>query len=326
MTLVADHRVDTEFEDRPIELVPAYTPADRKFFGLLACSAAIVFMLLVAIMVFLLYHGWWALQHFNFRFFFGTEWSAPAHPGVLALIGGSVEVALVALVFAVPVSIATALMINEFAPKRLRGWLTALIDLLATVPSIVYGFWGLEAFSKWAKGPSEWMVAHLGFIPIFRTDAAGSYEGSIFIAGLVVSIMIIPVITSITREVMAQTPRDACEAALALGGTRWGMITDVVLPFSRSGMVGATLLGLSRALGETIAVLLILSSNTTFLTGHIMGPEGTTVAKEIGEAFVNSSTQGESELVLAGLTLFATTLVFSLGGRIIVSRGKGPKR
>ena len=137
--------------------------------------------------------------------------------------------------------------------------------------------------------------------------------------------MIIPVITSITREVMAQTPRDACEAALALGGTRWGMITDVVLPFSRSGMVGATLLGLSRALGETIALLLILSSNTTFLTGHIMGPEGTTVAKEIGENFVNSSTQGQSELVLAGLALFATTLVFSLGGRIVVEPGAGPK-
>ena len=151
MTAVADYALDEIPEERPIELTPAYTPADRKFFGLLACSAAMVFMLLVAIMVFLLYHGWWALHHFNFKFFFGTNWSAPGHPGVLALLGGSVEVALVALVFAVPVSIATALMINEFAPKRLRGWLTALIDLLATVPSIVYGFWGLEAFSQWVE-------------------------------------------------------------------------------------------------------------------------------------------------------------------------------
>ncbi len=326
MTTVADLAVDNVLDEQRIELDARHTPADRRFFGLLACSAAIVFMLLVAIMVFLLYHGWWALQHFKLKFFLGTNWSAPAHPGVLALLGGSVEIALVALTFAVPVSVATALMINEFAPRALRGWLTALIDLLATVPSIVYGFWGLEAFSQWSNGPAAWVVAHFGFIPIFRTDAPGSYEHSIFIGGVVVSIMIIPVITSITREVMAQTPRDACEAALALGGTRWGMITDVVLPFSRSGMVGATLLGLSRALGETIAVLLILSSNTTFLTGHIMGPEGTTVAKEIGENFVNSSTQGQSELVLAGLALFATTLVFSLGGRVVVSRGRGPKR
>ena len=130
-----------------------HTPADRRFFGLLACSAAIVFMLLVSIMVFLAYHGWWALWHFKLKFFLGTTWSAPAHPGVLALIGGSVEIALVALVFALPVSIATALMINEFAPARLRKWLTALIDLLATVPSIVYGFWGLEALSPWLNGP-----------------------------------------------------------------------------------------------------------------------------------------------------------------------------
>jgi len=326
MTVVAHGAMDPTLDEVPIELTPVHTPADRRFFGLLACSAAIMFMLLVSIMVFLAYHGWWALSHFKLKFFLGTTWSAPAHPGVLALIGGSVAIALVALVFALPISIATALMINEFAPARLRKWLTTLIDLLATVPSIVYGFWGLEALSPWLNGTSEWIVKHLGFIPIFRTNYAGSYEHSIFICGIVVSIMITPVITSITREVMAQAPRDACEGALALGGTRWGMITDVVLPFSRSGMVGATLLGLSRAMGETIAILLILSSNSTALTGHIMGPEGSTVAKQIGSDFTISSTQGQSELVLAGLTLFATTLIFSLGGRIIVQRGTGPRR
>ena len=326
MTAVADLVVDPALDDTPLVLVPAHTPADRRFFVLLASSGAIMLMLLVSIMVFLAYHGWWALSHFKWRFFTGTTWSAPAHPGVLALIGGSVEIALVALVFALPVSIATALMINEFAPARLRKWLTALIDLLATVPSIVYGFWGLEALSPWLNGTSGFIVKHLGFIPIFRTDYVGSYEHSIFICGIVVSIMIIPVITSITREVMAQAPRDACEGALALGATRWGMITDVILPFSRSGMVGATLLGLSRAMGETIAILLILSSNINGLTGHIMGPEGSTVAKQIGSDFTISSTQGQSELVLAGLTLFATTLIFSLGGRIIVQRGTGPRQ
>jgi phosphate transport system permease protein len=326
MTAVADVMVDPSLDEVPIALTPVHTPADRRFFGLLASSAVIMFMLLVSIMVFLAYHGWWAVSHFKWRFFLGTTWSAPAKPGVLALVGGSVEIAVVALVFALPISISTALMINEFAPARLRKWLTALIDLLATVPSIVYGFWGLEALSPWLNGTSGWIVAHLGFIPVFRTDYAGSYEHSIFICGVVVSIMIVPVITSITREVMAQVPRDACEAALALGGTRWGMITDVVLPFSRSGMVGATLLGLSRALGETIAILLILSSNSNALTAHIMGPEGSTVAKQIGSDFTISSTQGQSELVLAGLTLFATTLMISLGGRIIVRRGTGPRR
>jgi phosphate transport system permease protein len=326
VTILVDPVTSQAPDEVPIELAPGHTRADRRFFGLLACSAATVFMLLVSIMVFLLYNGWWALWHFKFRFFLGTYWSAPLHPGVLGLLGGSVEIAVVAVVIAFPVSIATALMINEFAPQRMRAWLTGLIDLLATVPSIVYGFWGLEALTRYVKGPSAWIVAHLGFIPVFRTSEPGNFENSIFICGLVVSIMIIPVITSIAREVMAQTPRDACEAALALGGTRWGMITDVVLPFSRSGIVGATLLGLSRALGETIAVLLILSSGTTGLTAAIMGPEGSSVAKQIGDTFVTSSVQGRSELVLAGLALFATTLVFSLGGRIIVQGGRGRNR
>jgi len=321
MTLLVDPVAGHVPDDIPLELAPGHTTADRRFFALLACSAASVFILLVSIMVFLLYNGWWALWHFKLHFFLGTNWSAPLHPGVLGLVGGSVEIALVAVVFALPVSVATALMINEFAPQWMRKWLTALIDLLATVPSIVYGFWGLEALTHWVKGPSAWMVAHLGFIPLFRTTEAGNYENSIFICGLVVSIMIIPVITAITREVMAQTPREACEAALALGSTRWGMITDVVLPFSRSGIVGGTLLGLSRALGETIAVLLILSSGSNALTASIMGPTGSSVAQQIGCCFVTSSAHGRSELVLAGLTLFATTLIFSLGGRLIVQRG-----
>jgi phosphate transport system permease protein len=320
MTMLADPVVDQTPEERPISLDAGHTGADRVFRGLLACSAAIVLALLTAIMAFLVAHGWWALKTFKLSFFTGTTWSAPIHPGVLGLLVGTVEIALVAIFFGLPISIATALMVNEYSHRRMRGWLTGLVDLLATVPSIVYGFWGLEAVNGYVHGPVVFLVNHFGFIPIFRTTEPGNYGDSVFICGLILTIMIIPVITSISREVMAQAPRDACEGALALGGTRWGMITDVILPFSRSGIVGATLLGLSRALGETMAVVLILSS-TNQVSKAILGPGGGSIAKQIADTFPISSFHTQSELTLAGLTLFATTLLFSLGGRLIVQRG-----
>ena len=306
-------------EEQRLVLDPGFTRADRVFRGLLACSAMIVFALLVGIGVFLVSHGWWALTTFKWKFFTGTTWSAPLHPGVLGILVGSVEIAFVAVIFGVPVAIAIALMINEYAHPRMRAWLTGLIDLLATVPSIVYGFWGLEAVNVYLHGPVVWMANHLGFIPIFRTEEPGNYSDSIFICGCILAIMIIPVASSISREVMSQAPREACEGAMALGGTRWGTITDVILPFSRSGVIGGTLLALARALGETMAVVLILSSTNT-VTKAILGPGGGSVAKQIADTFPISDIHSQSELTLAGLTLFATTLVFSLGGRLIAQR------
>ncbi len=311
----------TKVADRPIELSASLIGADRAFRALIACCAAILLAILASIGVFLAYHGWWAFSHFKLSFFTGTTWGAPLHPGVLGLLTGSVEIALVALTFALPVAVATALMINEFAPIRLRGILVALVDLLATVPSIVYGFWGLETVSGSLAPTAHWLATHAGFIPIFRTSEPGAYSNSIFDTGLIVAIMITPVIASVSREVMSQAPREACEGALALGGTRWGMITDVILPFSRSGIVGGALLGLSRALGETMAVVLVLSA-TNSVTKGILGPGGGAVAKEIATSFTNVDAHSQSELTLAGLTLFATTLVFSVGGRMIVRRGR----
>jgi phosphate transport system permease protein len=312
-------------EDRPVAISRKLTGPDRAFEGLLASTAGILLSLLVAIGVFLAYHGWWALDHFKLGFFSGTTWSAPIAPGVLGLLVGSVEIALIALVAALPVAVATSLLINEYADPRLRRWLTMLIDLLATVPSIVYGFWGLEAVDVFIHGTVKWMVAHLGFIPIFRTTEPNNYGNSVFICGLIVAIMIAPVIASVTREVMSQVPRDACEAALALGGTRWGMIVDVVMPFSKSGIIGGALLGLSRALGETMAVVLVLSS-TDIVSKAILGPGGGSVAAQIAETFPIADAHSQSELTLAGLTLFATTLIFSLGGRAVVKRSGGVGR
>lgn len=313
----------TPVDETPIVLEHSLTGVDRAFRALLAASGAIVLLMLVSIIVFLFIHSWWALKTFKLAFFTGTVWSAPIHPGVLGLLVGSVLIALIAIVVGLPIALSIALMINEYAPPGLRPWLTGLVDLLAVIPSIVFGFWGLEAFNTYVHTPVAWIAEHLGFIPIFRTAEPGVYSDSVFVCGLIVAIMIVPVVASVSREVMAQAPRDACEAALGLGGTRWGTITDVILPFSRNGVIGGVLLGLSRALGETMAVVLVLSPGNV-VSKAILGPHANgDVAYQIAQTFDVSTSHTQSELCLAGLTLFATTLLFGLAGRLVARRSLG---
>jgi phosphate transport system permease protein len=307
--------------DVPIELTRADTGADRAFRILLAASSTVVLAILVAVVAFLAVDGWQALQKAGIKFFIGTTWAPElGHFGMLPLLGGSIAIALVALIIALPISLATALMINEYLPPRLRPMLTGVVDLLATVPSIVYGFWGLELISGLQAAPAKWLVAHFSFVPFFRTPQPGGYVDSIFAVGLVCAVTIIPIITSVSRDVMSQAPRDVCEAAMGLGGTRWGMITDVILPFSRSGIVSAALLGLGRGLGETMIVVLMLSTANKWTTA-IMGPQGLgSIAKQITEYFPTSSSIGRSALVLLGLVLFVSTLVVNAISRMIVNR------
>ncbi len=305
-------------EERPPPFKGKLVGADRAFRALLAACAALVLSLLFAILAFLVFHGWWALRSYNFRFFFGTDWSPPDHPGVLALLFGSVAIASIAIAIALPVSVACSLMINEYSPIKMRRWLIGLVDLLATVPSIVYGFWALEALSGYLGGPTVWLSKHAGFIPIFRSTNADVFGHSVFLCGVVVAVMIIPVVTSVSREVMSQAPRDGYEAALALGGTRWGAISDVILPFSRSGIIGGALLGFGRALGETMAILIILSPGA--LTYKLLGSGNNTVPYQIANNFPTVGPHVQSELILAGLTLFATTLVITTGARMVVKR------
>ena len=208
-------------------------------------------------------------------------------------------------------------MVNEYAPLRVRRPLTGLIDLLAAMPSLIYGIWGLTELSTQVYGTTNWMGQHLAFIPIFVVD--GPIGNSIFLCGLVVGVMCIPITTSISREVMSQVPRDACEAALALGGTKWGMLTDVVLPFARPGIIGGALLGLGRALGETVAVLLILSQTNT-IQPHILVRGGAQIPAAIAELFTSVNTATERALACAGLLLFATVLTINVLARAIVKR------
>jgi phosphate transport system permease protein len=308
-------------EERPLSLDIKPSGADRVFDFILAGASFAVLVILVAVVVFLVDHGWSALSQAKLGFLSDPIWSPDSHHfGVGSLLLGSIAIALLATLIAVPISLATALMINEYSPRRLRPWLTGVVDLLATVPSIVYGFWGLEVISGLQAAPAKWLVTHAAFVSFFRTPQTGQYVKSIFACGLICSITLIPIVTSVSREVMAQAPRDVCEAALGLGGTRLGMVTDVIFPFSRNGILGAVLLAIGRGLGETMIVVLVLSSDN-LITPSLMGPGGLgSIAKQITDEFPAGSPIAKSALILAGLALFVTTLVVNLIARRIVLR------
>jgi phosphate transport system permease protein len=309
-------------DDVPMVLHSAPSGPDRVFSGVLAGSSGIVLFLLVGTVGFLCYYGWPALRDGGIHIF-STTWSPDSgHFGMLPFLAGSVAIAVIGVAIATPISLATGLMINEYAPRRLKPALTGVIDMLATVPSIVYGFWGLQLISPLQAAPARWLAENLGFVPILRTPSPGQYVKSIFACGLICAVTIIPIITSVSREVMAQTPRDVREAALGLGGTRWGMVTSVIFPFSRNGILGAVLLGLGRGLGETMIVVLVLSSANQ-LTDKLLGPGGLgSIAQEITDNFESSSPIYKSGLILLGLALFLTTLAVNIIARQIVRRSE----
>ena len=313
-------------DDTPRSLRSTPTGPDLIFRGVLIASSAAVLLILVAVVFFLIKYGWPAAKAAKLSFLYGSEWAPDAgHFGVLPLLLGTIAIALVALLIAVPTSLATALLINEYLPARLKPLLVSVVDLLATVPSIVYGFWGLELISNIQAAPARWLVTHFSFIPLIRTPQPGSYVLSVFACGLVCAVTIIPIVTSVSRDVMGQAPRDVCEAALGLGGTRWGMITDVILPFSRNGILGSALLGLGRGLGETMIVVLILSKANK-VTPDLFGPGGLgSVAKEITENFTTGSPIEKSALILAGLVLFVSTLLVNAVARFVVTRSGGAR-
>ena len=245
---------------------------------------------------------------------------SPPQIGVLSLVCGTVLVSVVAISIAVPFGVLAALYITDFSNPRSRRYLTALVDLLAAVPSLLFGIWGFLFLSPQMIPLSRWLSANLSFLPFLQTEDGAVLTGSIFIAGVVVSLMSLPIVASVVREVFAQTPPGEKEAALALGSTRWGMIRTVVLPFGRGGIIGGAMLGLGRALGETIAVALLLPQ-VPEITGHILENGGATVAGFIavragGDDFTNSG------LMAAGLVLFVLTLATNMLASVVVSRSR----
>jgi len=308
-------------EDVAIPLKPSRTRADTVFLGTLLVASCIVLLAIVAILYFLAESSVPALRYAGLHLITSEHWAQTGtHQqfGLLGVLVGGVMIAAIALIVGVPVSLSTALLINEYAPRRAKRWMTSGVDLLAVLPSLLYGLWGLKVLGQQIYGFTRWLSVHASFIPLFRERDA-TYGNSIFICGIVVGIMIIPIVTSVSREVMAQAPRDACEAALALGGTKWGMVTDVILPFSRNGILGAVLLGLGRALGETIAVLLILSQ-TNVIHLNILGPGGGQIPALIANNFESVNALAKSALTVSGLLLFVTILAINFTARRVVGR------
>lgn len=300
---------------------------DRRFNAITLGSGIAVLVLLLLVGAFLLIQSSDALSQSGIlRFLTRTEWRTDVSPpaiGVMGLLTGTVLVALVAVIIAVPLSVLSALAITEYSTARRRRWLIGVVDLLAAVPSLLFGLWGFLFLSERMIPISTWLTQNLGFIPIFSTEKNASLTGSIFIAGVVVALMVLPIITSVTREVFSQTPPGEKEAALALGGTRWGMIRAVVLPYGRGGIIGGSMLGLGRALGETIAVALLLPQVPQQIgeSIHILQNGGATVSGFIAnragaDAFTTSG------LMAAGLVLFVITLATNMIASVVVSKSR----
>ncbi|MBO0884109.1 MAG: phosphate ABC transporter permease subunit PstC, partial [Mycobacterium sp.] len=258
-----------EQQDRPRTVAASPTAADRIFRGSTRLIGLLVLVLVGSVGVFLGYKLVPVLQHYGFRFFTESQFNPEQNVvGIAAAMVGTVEVAVIALIVAFPLALLSALYISEYSPLWLRSFLVSVIDLMAAIPSIVYGVWGVFLLMPRALFAARWISEFFGWIPIFKVQNADPraatlsgyrFEQSAFIAGLVVAMMVIPLSCAIMRGVFAQAPVSEREGAYALGATRWGMIRTVVLPFGRGGIIGGTMLGLGRALGETVAVLLIIS-------------------------------------------------------------------
>jgi phosphate transport system permease protein len=291
-------------------------------FRLLAAGAgSLVLLLILAIAGFLLAQALPAFQKAGLHFFTEKQWFPDATPpkfGVAALAFGTVVSSLLALTIAVPVAVGSALFTTEIAPRAVGRWVGYLVDLLAAVPSVVYGLWGwlflVPKLVPVGRGLDRW----LGWIPIFHSRN-GIYGRSIFAAAVVLAIMILPIIAAISREVFRQAPDTHREAAMALGATKWETIRFAVLPFSRSGIIGAAMLGLGRALGETIAVALVLAASYA-INIHLLEPGGNTIAANVAIKFGEAGLLGRQALIASGLVLFAITLVVNAAARAVVTR------
>ena len=293
--------------------------ADQTFRWVCLASGFLVLVVLGLILFSTTKEAMPAFRHEGLRFLTSTNWNpADGHFGALAFIYGTLVVSAIALVIAVPVSIGLALFITELAPKRLRAPVTYLIDLLAAIPSVVYGLWGILVFGPQIAKLYTDISGAFGSVPLLDTVTQGPQSRSIMTAGIILAIMITPIVTSISKEVFATVPRDQKEAAWGLGATRFEMIRGAVFPYSRTGLVGAVMLGLGRAMGETIAVALVIGSSPA-ITAHLFGP-GDAMAAVVANQFGEASGTHRAALIGLGVVLFVMTVLVNLLARRVTSR------
>ncbi len=317
--------------DEPRRRVALPGGVDRVFRLLLRVAGLSVLVIMATVGLFLLTQGADAFSAAGFDFLTTQTWEPDSlNFGIAAVLVGTVLIASVALVVAFPLALGVALYISEYAPRRLKRLLTSMIDLMAAVPSVVYGLFG-SVFLQWqGVDIPRWLSVQFGWIPFLdvagadpdnplSTDAA--YVTSTFWAGLIVGFMVMPFICSVMRESFTQAPQGEREGAYALGATRWGVIRSVVLPFGRSGMIGGTMLGLGRALGETIAVAMIIAPVFTIQT-QILGSGGNSVSALIAMRWGAATPFGLSALMAAGLALFLLTLLVNFAASAVIARSR----
>ncbi|KIC60304.1 phosphate ABC transporter permease [Microbacterium hominis] len=302
---------------------------DSVFLGLSTTAAVSIMIILAGVAIFLILKGLPAItanwSQGDLAGYQNSNWSS-FWDYVAPLLWGSIWAALIAMVLGTPVAIGIALFISHYAPRRIAGFLGYIIDLLAAVPSIVFGLWGIIVMRPLLLPLADFLNQYFGWIPLFQGPVSST--GSTMLAGgVVLAVMILPIVTSITREIFLQTPRLHEEAALALGATRWEMVRLAVLPYARSGMVSATLLGLGRALGETMAIALIVSPSLIFSVALLTdGYNSQTIAANIALNFPIATDLQRSALIGTGLMLFVVSLAVNMLARyIIAATGPGAK-
>jgi phosphate transport system permease protein len=298
---------------------------------ILRIAGAAVLVLMALVGIFLFSRATQALKVAGISFLTTSAWEPDSHHfGIAAVLTGTVLIALVAILLAVPLATGMALYISEYVPRRAKRTLIGLVDLMAAVPSVVYGLWGFFFLQGRVVGVARWLTTYFGWIPVFRVDGADPrdplatntvYTSSTLIAGVVVALMVAPVTCSIMREAFSQAPVGEREGAYALGATRWGVIRTVVLPFGKGGMIGGTMLGLGRALGETIAVYMIISP-VFVIQPHILQNGANSVSALIALRYGEASPFALSALMAAGVALFLMTLAVNFGASSIVARSR----
>jgi len=300
---------------------------DKWFFRSTSIAAYFSFVLVALVLIFLFLKAWPALQQQGFAFVYGDTWSAEEGQALVMQIGpmiwGSLLIALVGVLIATPMAISLAYMIVFMLGSRLSKVLTTLIDLLAALPSVIIGLWGFYVFTPVAINWETTLNQYLGWIPLFQVESTeNAFRGAPFIAGWVVAVMIVPIVTSVTREIFSQLDKDLINGALALGGSKLSVFNKVILPTSAGGVVGGVLLGLGRALGETVAIFYVLQLSFKINWGNLLENHGGGVASWILARF-GEATPGEiSGLMAAGLILFVITLIVNFVANTIVSRSQ----
>ena len=318
---------------REITTKPRFS--DRIFAGVVTSGALSSLVILGLIFFFLTFQGFSVLRSQGLHFITGSTWQVVQDAagkfdpkatqfGIGAMLIGTILCAIIAIVVAVPISILAALFLNFFAPPFVKKIMVAVVDLMAAFPSILFGLWGFFILMPSAEYWAKLLHHFFGFIPLFKVEPP-IYTRSPFVAGLVLAIMVIPIVTSVSREVFSQTPLDRIQAAYALGATRWTMIRAVVLPYGRSGVIGGAMLGLGRAMGETVAVYTVL--NVVYqVNWHILLGAGGNVASMILLKFGEAGPEEIKALMAAGLILFVLTLAVNSIADLIVRRAGGKGR